>query len=75
MLVSGEDRKVRAGKSYTRDVHMLSISFLLIFLAFGAAQNLETTINKVALHLQFFLVLLLFFFFFLENQLKESYKL
>lgn len=46
MLVSGEDRKVRAGKSYTRDVHMLSISFLLIFLAFGAAQNLETTINK-----------------------------
>ncbi|KAJ4893217.1 UNC93-like protein 3 [Raphanus sativus] len=46
VLVSGEDRKVRAGKSYTRDVHMLSISFLLIFLAFGAAQNLETTINK-----------------------------
>lgn len=47
VLVSGEDRKVRPGKSYTRDVHILSISFLLIFLAFGAAQNLETTINKV----------------------------
>lgn len=46
-LVSGEDRKVRAGKSYTRDVHILSISFLLIFLAYGAAQNLETTVNKV----------------------------
>ncbi|KAF2557275.1 hypothetical protein F2Q68_00018051 [Brassica cretica] len=46
VLVSGEDRKVGPGKSYTRDVHILSISFLLIFLAFGAAQNLETTINK-----------------------------
>ncbi|KAG2272589.1 hypothetical protein Bca52824_067144 [Brassica carinata] len=46
VLVSGEDRKVRLGKSYTRDVHILSLSFLLIFLAFGAAQNLETTINK-----------------------------
>ncbi|XP_010486517.1 PREDICTED: UNC93-like protein 3 isoform X1 [Camelina sativa] len=45
-LVSGEDRKGRAGKSYTRDVHILSISFLLIFLAYGAAQNLETTVNK-----------------------------
>ncbi|AAF23279.1 hypothetical protein [Arabidopsis thaliana] len=43
---SGEDRKVRAGKCYTRDVHILSISFLLIFLAYGAAQNLETTVNK-----------------------------
>lgn len=47
LLVSGEDRKIRAGKSYTRDVHILSISFLLIFLAYGAAQNLETTVNKV----------------------------
>lgn len=85
VLVSGEDRKVRAGKSYTRDVHMLSISFLLIFLAFGAAQNLETTINKVALHLQFYSFASFFFFLFsskfdyfphfLENQLKESYKL
>lgn len=46
-LVTGEDRKVRPGKSYTRDVHILSISFLLIFLAYGAAQNLETTVNKV----------------------------
>ncbi|KAF8069340.1 hypothetical protein N665_1141s0001 [Sinapis alba] len=47
LLVTGsEDGKVRTGKSYTRDVHILSLSFLLIFLAFGAAQNLETTINK-----------------------------
>lgn len=47
LLVSVEDRKIRAGKSYTKDVHILSTSFLLIFLAYGAAQNLETTVNKV----------------------------
>ncbi|CAH9116133.1 unnamed protein product [Cuscuta europaea] len=28
-----------------RDVHILSCAFLLIFLAYGAAQNLESTIN------------------------------
>nr|KJB36750.1 hypothetical protein B456_006G174800 [Gossypium raimondii] len=33
-------------KSRTRDVHILSCAFLLIFLAYGAAQNLETTINS-----------------------------
>ncbi|XP_010553029.1 PREDICTED: UNC93-like protein 3 [Tarenaya hassleriana] len=44
-LVVG-DRKVEQPKNYTRDVHILSISFLLVFLAYGAAQNLETTINK-----------------------------
>ncbi|XP_028076849.1 UNC93-like protein 3 [Camellia sinensis] len=32
-------------KSHTRDVHILSSAFLLIFLAYGAAQNLESTIN------------------------------
>ncbi|KAJ4851170.1 hypothetical protein Tsubulata_035695, partial [Turnera subulata] len=32
-------------KDHTRDVHILSSAFLLIFLAYGAAQNLETTIN------------------------------
>ncbi|KAK3038559.1 hypothetical protein RJ639_029359 [Escallonia herrerae] len=31
--------------NHTRDVHILSWAFLLIFLAFGAAQNLESTIN------------------------------
>ncbi|KAJ4970283.1 hypothetical protein NE237_003382 [Protea cynaroides] len=29
-----------------RDVHILSWAFLLIFLAYGAAQNLETTVNS-----------------------------
>ncbi|KAI5682300.1 hypothetical protein M9H77_03528 [Catharanthus roseus] len=31
--------------NHTRDVHILSWAFLLIFLAYGAAQNLESTIN------------------------------
>ncbi|XP_010543326.1 PREDICTED: UNC93-like protein 3 [Tarenaya hassleriana] len=33
-------------RSYTRDVHILSVSFLLIFLAYGASQNLQSTLNK-----------------------------
>lgn len=32
-------------QNYARDVHILSSAFLLIFLAYGAAQNLESTIN------------------------------
>ncbi|KAJ8899647.1 hypothetical protein K2173_019343 [Erythroxylum novogranatense] len=32
-------------KNHTRDVHILSSAFLLVFLAYGAAQNLETTVN------------------------------
>ncbi|XP_052170827.1 UNC93-like protein 3 isoform X2 [Diospyros lotus] len=32
-------------KNHTRDLHILSWAFLLIFLAYGAAQNLESTIN------------------------------
>jgi len=35
-------------KSHTRDVHILSIAFLLIFLAYGAAQNLQSTLNTVS---------------------------
>ncbi|KAL1822629.1 hypothetical protein ACET3Z_009407 [Daucus carota] len=31
--------------SHTRDVHFLSWAFLFIFLAYGAVQNLESTIN------------------------------
>ena len=43
------DVAVQTPKSnYTRDVYILSISFLLIFLAYGAAQNLETTVNTVS---------------------------
>ncbi|KAB2035231.1 hypothetical protein ES319_D04G138100v1 [Gossypium barbadense] len=33
-------------KSRTRDIHILSCAFL-VFLAYGAAQNLETTVNAV----------------------------
>ncbi|XP_065854033.1 UNC93-like protein 3 [Euphorbia lathyris] len=32
-------------KNYTKDIHILSASFLLVFTAYGAAQNLETTVN------------------------------
>ncbi|XP_077213037.1 UNC93-like protein 3 isoform X2 [Tasmannia lanceolata] len=32
-------------KNHWRDVHILSFAFLLIFLAYGAAQNLESTVN------------------------------
>ncbi|KAF5955013.1 hypothetical protein HYC85_007869 [Camellia sinensis] len=34
-------------KNHTRDVHILSSAFLLMFLAYGAVQNLESTINTV----------------------------
>lgn len=35
--------------NHNRDVYILSTAFLLIFLAYGAAQNLESTINTVLL--------------------------
>ena len=38
--------------TYNRDVATLSASFLLVFLAFNATQNLQSSINKVTkLHL------------------------
>lgn len=36
---------ISAPVNYTRDVHVLSFAFWLIFLAYGAAQNLESTVN------------------------------
>lgn len=42
-------------KNYTRDVHTLSLAFLLIFLSYGAAQNLQSTLNTVSLCEFFFL--------------------
>lgn len=45
--------------NHTRDVHFLSWAFLLIFLAYGAAQNLQSTINTVC-PLSFYLLLLTF---------------
>lgn len=32
-------------RNHTRDIHILSIAFLLVFLSFGAAQNLQSTLN------------------------------
>lgn len=40
-------------KTRTRDVHILSCAFLLVFLAYGAAQNLETTVNAVSFSYSF----------------------
>lgn len=35
--------------SHTWDIHILSLAFLLVFLAFGAAQNLQSTLNTVSI--------------------------
>ncbi|KAG7017311.1 UNC93-like protein 3 [Cucurbita argyrosperma subsp. argyrosperma] len=43
LLVS--NAPIRAPVNHARDVHVLSFAFLLIFLAYGAAQNLESTVN------------------------------
>ncbi|PKI39396.1 hypothetical protein CRG98_040262 [Punica granatum] len=37
-----------AHRKHSRDVHILSCGFLLIFLAYGAAQNLESSVNTVS---------------------------
>ncbi|KAI3854839.1 hypothetical protein MKW92_013985 [Papaver armeniacum] len=44
-LVVSDGKKTNSLKNHTRDVHILSSSFLLIFLAYGAAQNLQSTVN------------------------------
>ena len=41
-------------KNHARDVHILSSAFLLVFLAYGAVQNLESTLNTVSLLSLFF---------------------
>lgn len=46
LLVS--NAPIRAPVNHARDVHVLSFAFLLIFLAYGAAQNLESTVNTVS---------------------------
>ncbi|KAL5550023.1 hypothetical protein UlMin_000199 [Ulmus minor] len=43
LLVGNSSTKIP--ENHTRDVHILSSAFLLIFLAYGAAQNLQTTVN------------------------------
>ncbi|MQL74765.1 hypothetical protein Taro_007104 [Colocasia esculenta] len=41
----GSPSEVSPPKNHVRDVHILSFAFLLIFSAYGAAQNLESTVN------------------------------
>lgn len=43
-----DNSPIQSRMSHTRDVHILSCAFLLIFLAYGAAQNLETSVNTVS---------------------------
>ncbi|XP_057514019.1 UNC93-like protein 3 isoform X3 [Actinidia eriantha] len=47
LIAERSDNKT-ATKNHTRDIHILSSAFLFIFLAYGAAQNLESTINTEA---------------------------
>nr|GLL25808.1 UNC93-like protein 3 [Ipomoea trifida] len=47
-LVGDYQNHQRGSVNHERDVHILSCAFLLIFLAYGAAQNLESTINTEA---------------------------
>ena len=42
------DSQSKTLQNHTRDVHILSCSFLLIFLAYGATQNLESSVNTVS---------------------------
>lgn len=44
-----DNAPIRGAVNRSRDVHVLSFAFLLIFLAYGAAQNLESTVNTVSL--------------------------
>ncbi|KAI6704436.1 hypothetical protein NL676_007398 [Syzygium grande] len=43
----------RLPRGHAGDVHILSCGFLLIFSAYGAAQNLESTVNTVTFSSQF----------------------
>ncbi|KAK6942931.1 Ion channel regulatory protein, UNC-93 [Dillenia turbinata] len=45
LVVNGSNQQTQALKNHWRDVHILSSAFLLVFLAYGAAQNLESTVN------------------------------
>lgn len=51
-------------KNHARDVHILSSAFLLVFLAYGAVQNLESTLNTVSLLSLFFAFAFFFLFLF-----------
>ena len=60
-------------KSHTKDVHILSLAFLLIFLAYGAAQNLQSTLNTVIISFSLFkLFVCLFIYLFFVSFLRIS---
>ncbi|KAK7396509.1 hypothetical protein VNO78_17562 [Psophocarpus tetragonolobus] len=42
------DARNSNSNSHSWDIHILSLAFLLVFLAFGAAQNLQSTLNTEA---------------------------
>ncbi|EXC31024.1 hypothetical protein L484_021326 [Morus notabilis] len=44
-LVVGDNSAIQSQNNHTRDVYILSFAFLFIFLAYGAAQNLQSTLN------------------------------
>ena len=49
-LVVSDSQSDKTRQNHTRDVHVLSCAFLLIFLAYGATQNLESTVNTVSFY-------------------------
>lgn len=44
-LVDSNSSSAKTPRSHSRDVHILSLAFLLVFSAYGAVQNLESTVN------------------------------
>lgn len=53
LVAALDNSPIQTPKKHTRDIHILSVAFLLIFLAYGAAQNLQSTVNTVSLGLIF----------------------
>lgn len=45
LVADAGNSPIQTPKNHTRDIHILSVAFLLIFLAYGAAQNLQSTLN------------------------------
>ncbi|KAF5750955.1 UNC93-like protein 3 isoform X1 [Tripterygium wilfordii] len=41
-----DNSSIEYPKNHARDIHILCCAFLLIFLAYGAAQNLQSTVNS-----------------------------
>ena len=60
-------------ESSSSSVYILSFAFLFIFLAYGAAQNLQTTLNTVRLSLSS--LVFFFFFFFFYNYLINNWHI